>query len=89
MKDKLTFSPQRGCCGWSLEHCLLNDQCCANCCGFTLYQPFMATLYLLWILQIAVTLSVNVVASALCCNLCRCQCCRFSLCALSESERTD
>lgn len=87
VKDKLTFSPQRGCCGWSLEHCLLNHPKCANCCGVFFYLPFMMILYLLWILQIVVMVIINILVYVFCCNFCRCQCCR--LCSVNLFRKTD
>eukprot|EP01083_Nonionella_stella_P046546 124613_1 len=77
-QDKLTFAPHCCCCGW-LENCLINHSCCSCCCGGAFYVPFMVILYVLWLIQIPITLIINLFAFALCCNFCKCQCCRGTL----------
>eukprot|EP01084_Bolivina_argentea_P029336 54442_1 len=76
--DKMTFSPHCCCCSW-IEHCLLNYSCCGTFCGIIFYIPFMLILYILWLLQIPLTLIINLIAFIFCCNFCKCECCRGSL----------
>ena len=76
--DEILFSPHCCCCGW-VEHCLLNYQCLGTCCGSILYMPFMILFYLIWILQIPITILLNLIAFIFCCNFCKCECCRGSL----------
>ena len=77
-QEAKTFSPHCCCCGW-VEHCLLNYQCCGTCCGVIFYVPFMTILYFLWILQIPITILVNLLSFVFCCDFCKCECCRGSL----------
>ena len=76
--EAVNISPHCCCCGW-VEHFLINCQCCGSFCGCCCYIPFMSLFYLLWILQIPITILINLFAFVLCCNFCKCQCCRGSL----------
>eukprot|EP01084_Bolivina_argentea_P310290 536901_1 len=59
MNDYTINLPGDGICCPSLEHFLLNNRICSIICGIVLYLPIMFLLFIIWIIQIPITIIIN------------------------------